>query len=412
MHSYVLLAVLATGMYMTSALVQGAEKPLDYEIQLDTVLSGFNGEFCWFHPRAGSIPGMGKNGGPAIVMTLQKWFVSASDYFSGLSVMRTDDLGKTWTGPEERPELSWRPEGEGRVVGICDFQPGFHRKTGKLIDLGHTVRYENGKLAPEPRARATAYTVFDPKTNTWQTWREIEMPDKEKFFSAGAGCAQWLCEPDGSLLIPFYFRGRTNDRMSCYSATTMRCTFDGETISYVTHGDELKLDVPRGFCEPSITFFSDRYYMTLRNDVKGYVSLSDDGLHWAEPRPWAFDDGSELGSYNTQQHWVTHSDGLFLAYTRRGANNDHIPRNRAPLFIAQVDAEKLFVVRSTERILMPERGAMLGNFGVVTVNENETWVTDAEGMHPPENLNRGATGAVFAARVKWNKPNKLADRLN
>ena len=29
---------------------------------------------------------------------------------------------------------------------------------------------------------------------------------------------------------------------------------------------------------------------------------------------------------------------------------------------------------------MPQRGAKLGNFGVTEVNENETWVTDAEWM--------------------------------
>ena len=49
--------------------------------------------------------------------------------------------------------------------------------------------------------------------------------------------------------------------------------------------------------------------------------------------------------------------GLFLVYTRRGANNDHIPRNRAPLFIARVDPGKLHVIRATERIAIPERGA-------------------------------------------------------
>ena len=69
------------------------------------------------------------------------------------------------------------------------------------------------------------------------------------------------------------------------------------------------------------------------------MSVSDDGLQFAEPKPWTFDDGAELGSYNTQQHWLAHSDGLFLVYTRRGANNDHIVRHRAPLFMAQVDPD-------------------------------------------------------------------------
>ncbi|MFO0919905.1 MAG: hypothetical protein U0872_16530 [Planctomycetaceae bacterium] len=47
-----------------------------------------------------------------------------------------------------------------------------------------------------------------------------------------------------------------------------------------------------------------------------------------------------------------------MAYTRRGANNDHIARHRAPLFVAQVDLQSLQVIRSTEQILLPERGVM------------------------------------------------------
>ena len=41
----------------------------------------------------------------------------------------------------------------------------------------------------------------------------------------------------------------------------------------------------------------------------GYVTSSDDGLHYAPIRPWTFDDGTELGSYNTQQHWVSTAEG-------------------------------------------------------------------------------------------------------
>lgn len=178
-------------------------------------------------------------------------------------------------------------------------------------------------------------------------------------------------------------------------------------MTYIEHGDELKLNVPRGCYEPSITFFKNKYYLTLRNDIKGYVTVSDDGLHWSPIKPWKFEDGSELGSYNTQQHWVTHCDGLFLVYTRRGANNDHIPRSRAPLFMAPVDTDALCVLRTTERILIPERGSMMGNFGATTISDKETWVTVGENMHPKENLNRGAEGAVFAARILWSKPNRI-----
>src|SRR5690606_32852637 len=117
--------------------------------------------------------------------------------------------------------------------------------------------------------------------------------------------------------------------------------------------------------------------LTIRNDKQGFVAHSTDGLKYSPLQTWKFDDGSDLGNYNTQQHWVAHTQGLFLVYTRRGANNDHVFRHRAPLFMAQVDPDRLCVIRETERVLVPERVARLGNFGVVNVSPQETWVTTA-----------------------------------
>ena len=118
--------------------------------------------------------------------------------------------------------------------------------------------------------------------------------------------------------------------------------------------------------------------MTLRCDHSAFVARGEDGIHFEPPREWKFDDGQWLGNYCTQQHWATIGDGLFLIYTRGGANNDHVFRNRAPLFIAQVDPEHLHVIRSTERVVFPENHAALGNFGVCQVSETETWVTVGE----------------------------------
>src|SRR5690606_15357232 len=116
------------------------------------------------------------------------------------------------------------------------------------------------------------------------------------------------------------------------------------------------------------------------NDEAGYVTTSGDGRTFDEPVAWAFDDGALLGNYNTQQHWVTRPDGLYLVYTRRGAGNDHVFRHRAPLFIARVDPEKRRIVRSSERVLVPNHGARLGNVGVTEVTPSETWVTVTEWM--------------------------------
>jgi len=187
-----------------------------------------------------------------------------------------------------------------------------------------------------------------------------------------------------------------------------RCSFDGKELNYLNHGSELELnDDTRGLGEPSMTRFNGKYFMTIRNDIKGFIASSNDGQHFDHYQPWTFDDGSELGSYNTQQHWVTHSDALFLVYTRRGADNDHVFRHRAPLFMAQVDPEKLCVIRKTEQILVPERGARLGNFGVTDISPTETWVTVSEWMQPHGVEKHGSDGSVFVAKIAWNKPNRI-----
>ena len=284
------------------------------------------------------------------------------------------------------------------IRAVCDVTPGWHPQTGVVLAIGTKVRYKDRiQIHDKPASRAGAYAVHDPATGAWSEWRMIELPDTDStFYKVAPGCTQWRVEPDGACLIPVYFAADPTDR--CSASTVLRCAFDGRSLTYLEHGDEIHIDVQRGASEPSLVEHRGRYYLTIRNDVKGYVTVGDDGLHFEPIRPWHFDDGAELGSYNTQQHWLAHSDGLFLIYTRRGANNDHIRRHRAPLFIAQVDPERLCVVRATERILIPERGATLGNFGATPITQDESWVTDAEVAWEAE-------CTTFSARVIWGKPN-------
>ena len=371
---------------------------LRYQIQLDVVARHDDGQFLWFHPRVAAIPGLGRGEAPAVIMTLQK-HLGASDHYSGLYVMRTDDLGRTWTGPDAVPQLDWSSEGTVDVA-VCDVTPGYHAPTGKILAIGAQVRYNKAGAQLEDREHAhqTAYAVYDPKGRKWTKWKPLKMPPEEKFNYARNACAQWLVKSDGSLLLPFYFGRSATVPMS---ATVVQCSFDGTEIKYVRHGTELHLDEDRGLAEPSIVWFAGRYYLTIRSDARGYVTVSEDGLRFGPMKPWAFDNGDELGSYNTQQHWLAHADGLFLVYTRQGADNDHIMRHRAPLFIARVDPATLAVIRKTERILVPERGATLGNFGASAVSERESWVTVAEGIWNDAARKRGATGAVFVAKVIW-----------
>lgn len=377
--------------------------------RLDRVVSArlFDGERCWCHPRAGIVPGAGKDGVPRVVMTMNTLDLSGSDVFKAMYVQRTDDLGETWTAPVESSGLALRHEdieGRTRPVAVSDFWPRYHAVTGRLLGTGHTVVYTPDWKVASERPRHTAYSVYDPGRDQWSAWRKLAMPDPAVFANCGAGSTQRFDLPDGTVLLPVYFRppGR-NSRV-----TVLQCSFDGRTLAYRSHGDVLAVeDDTRGIGEPSLTRFEGAFFLTIRHDRRAYVTRSEDGLQFEPLREWRFDDGQELGSYNTQAHWVTHGEGLFLVYTRRGANNDHVFRHRAPLFMAQVDPRRLCVIRDTERILVPERGARLGNFGVVDVTPDETWVTVAEWMQPKGVERYGSDGSVFVARIHWVRSNRL-----
>ncbi|MBR2584945.1 MAG: exo-alpha-sialidase, partial [Thermoguttaceae bacterium] len=174
------------------------------------------------------------------------------------------------------------------------------------------------------------------------------------------------------------------------------------------------LDKARGYSEPSITLYQGRYYLTLRSDDMGYITASDDGLNFDPPIPWRWQSegdggapGELLGSYNTQQHWLRLGEKLYLVYTRRGADNDHIFRHRAPLFIAQFDPQTMTLIRETEQVAVPEHGVALGNFGTTEVSDREGWVVVSERMPSKikeesdykKALARGASGAIWISRI-------------
>ena len=78
--------------------------------------------------------------------------------------------------------------------------------------------------------------------------------------------------------------------------------------------------------------------------------------------------------------------------------------------------------RASEREILPNNGARYGNFGVVNVSEQETWITEAEWMQVPKIPNSpqrggsiampidnkwGADAKVYVARIQWKEPNRL-----
>ena len=392
-------------------------KILSYDIKLDKIISGYDRKTCWVHARGGTIPGAT----PSVVVLMQKALLTKDDCFYPLTEMRTYDMGKTWSEPKEhRKTLGRRRVTENMEICPCDFTPAWHAASGKMLATGHLGVYQKNNEQVLSK-RTPCYSVYEPVERCWSSFDFVDMPDENKFYNSGAGCAQRYDLQNGQILLPIYFRSKSDNLKAGtdiwanipLSVTVLRCAFDGQKLSYIEHGSELTIPDGRGLVEPSITCYNGRYYLTIRNDTTGYVTSGKDGITFDKPIPWCWDDGENLGNYNTQQHWVTHSDGLFLVYTRKGKDNDNVMRHRAPLFMAQVDPERLCVIRDTECILVPNRGARLGNFGVTNVNKNETWVVVAEWMQstPPNPYDctvcekYGSDNTVFAARIIWREPN-------
>lgn len=376
-----------------------------FTIERSVMTKGYDGTKCWVHARAGVIPATSPQSNPTVVVTTQPLMITGSDVFYALNSSDSDDFGKTWSPLVPQEVFRRRKIDDRHEETICDFTPTWHQATGKLLGTGHTALYEDNKVM-KVRLRHTPYSVYDPQTKTWGKVRHLKMPSEARFQNCGAGSVQRFDLANGDILLPVYFK---EPKATQYAVTVVRCRFDGNELTYIEHGTEMSIDVQRGFAEPSVTKSGNRFFLTLRNDEHGYVTSSADGLNYDKPIRWTFDDGSDLGNYNTQQHWVNHADQLFLVYTRKGANNDHVFRHRAPLFIAQVDPDKLHVIRSTEQVLVKERGARLGNFGVAKISPNETWVVVTEWMQTwgpnhvmPVDNPYGADNSIHIAKIKWN----------
>ncbi|MFW6059835.1 MAG: sialidase family protein, partial [Phycisphaeraceae bacterium] len=369
-----------------------------FDIDLQTVRSGYDGRTCWVDPWLGITPHS-----QTAVMTLQQLELAGSDVFFGACASWSEDRGATWSEPTAIPAMQRRTEADGLESCVNDVKPHWHEASGTVLGIGVRVYYQPGAGAPAHvrggRAPETAYTTCDMTTRQWREPRMLQLPASATHPYAVAGSVQRWDEVDGSILLPLSCQRVPENRVR--QTFVARCRFDGETLHVDELGNGVGVPEPRGLYEPSLTRVSDRYLLTMRNDETGYVAVSADGLHFDQLQPWRFDDGESLGSYNTQQHWVTHDDRLWLIYTRRGLNNDHVFRHRAPLMIAEVDPRKPAVIRATEQVLVPERGARLGNFGVTHVDDRETWVSVAEWMQPRGCEKHGSDNAVYLARLRW-----------
>lgn len=396
-------AWLALAAATTVAMCCTAAEPT-FRIERSTVLTS-TGTYHWAQSRAAVIPGEPSR---VVVMT-QQIEKAGSHGYRDVFVLETTDGAKTWSTPAEVKSLARALSPEGREVVMGDICPQWHARTKTLLATGKRFGFlleAKETQAKDDRAyERVAYATYAPGTGQWSGMKIMAMPEKDhaghKILEPNAGCNQRFDLPDGDVLLPVRYRANPKNRQ--YTTVVARCAFDGTTLTYKGHGSELTHTGRRGLYEPSVIGHGGRYYLTMRADESGFVSVGDDGLNYSAPVEWKFDDGAVLGSANAQQHWTSHGGRLYLLYSRKGADNDHVFRNRAPIFIAQVDTGKLCVIRATEQVLMPETGVDLtGGFGVMEHSPGETWVISTEMAFPKERSQE--PNRILLAKILWSRP--------
>lgn len=161
----------------------------------------------------------------------------------------------------------------------------------------------------------------------------------------------------------------------------------------------------RGLYEPHVAEYKGTLYMTVRaEDGHGYVMVSRDrGKTWDRPVPWKWDNGEVIPMNQTMTKLLAHSDGLALVYTRITDDNQKTFRNRAPLFVADMDPVALHLKKDTERIIVPDKGLPVGNFWVWPVSPTESYVTTAEWPRDGRETN----GDIWLVKIYWKNPNRL-----
>ena len=369
-------------------------------IENEVVINGRRDNQGWLEPAIGMIPG--QQGRPPQVI-IRATMTTGNDVGPQF-YLKTDDLGRTWSNPILCQ--SWRKEPkEDHAFEEPWFGFHYHRKTGKFVAIGqtHFVRDGGGNhfnsgttprnphhkneghyRSPNLRGRVVT-SLWNPTRNDFEPWVAVDLPPDAHVSIYYNG--QFHEREDGTLLIPGYYRGPQADgtNPAFTPITVLHFSFDGTNLKYLGHGSLHSVDTERGLAEPSLVSFGGKFFLTVRHNLRAYVTSGSDGLNFGELVPWHFDNGEELGNYNTQQKWLKHRDALYLVYNRRSELNNGVVRSRAPLFMAEVDPQTMRVKRATERIVFPEKRAQMGNFNVVTLSDQEAWITTGEwlqGMFP------------------------------
>ncbi|MCQ2396855.1 MAG: hypothetical protein MJ106_04065 [Lentisphaeria bacterium] len=331
------------------------------------------------------------------MMTFQR--LQNCDCYGGAEILFSEDNGQSWGEPRLVTELRTTPLNDELLFGIADVRPLVSEDGGSVVLVGCDTTYTNRGAAcydhvsidPVLYEHGAYYTVFNVKDNTFGARRILRNPalDPDKLWRVS--CAQSTFASDGDWILPAHFEHRSNIEYEKgyfsprFAVETVKVHLEGDELVPVAWGTQLFHENKRGFIEPSLIRGQKDYLMTIRaEDGFAYVSRSDDGLQWADPVPWRFDDGTALVTESTQQHWLTAGGRIFLVYTRKCDANANDMRYRSILFMAEVDDTTAMPVlkKATEIELFPQRErdgihGLLGNFHVCNLSDGTALVCDS-----------------------------------
>ena len=354
------------------------------QIDNEVILQGRRNNQAWFAPSLAVAPAQdGSDGMPEVHVSVIQ--LIAND-FGPMHYTHTTDMGATWSPPMESLNLMGIVHADD-----CFEKPqlvvGYHRATRTVLGLGGTMFVRDADSDGQRKLESVvherqgdlAYSVWDNDRKDFTPWRRLQRPGGDDLeCSAFFYCSQWHERADGTMVVPVV----TPEGNEPSKIAACEMFFDGATLTVGKIGSGLVgKDQMAGIHEPSLVEFGGRYYMTVRSeygDGRMYHALSDNGLDWEKLSPWCWDDGTEIETENTQQHWLKRDGVLYLIYTRKSELSNGVLRHRAPLFIARVDTDTLQLIRDSERIVFPERRARMGNFNVANVTKNEAWIVTGE----------------------------------
>ena len=366
---------------------------IPYDFTRQRLFSGFDGRLCKIQPTIAT------DGKGTLLLAYQRLLLSGMDVFYGQFMSRSTDGGKTWSEPVELTALKDTHEDGYRVARYATVR--YSAANAKWFALGLAQLYLDDKRPFQKyvfgRPYGTPlYVSVDAERGVFTGYRTLPFPVPYEMampFGQALECA------GGDLLVPFYFRPIGGGKKG--RVLVVRYAFDGDALKIVRAGTPVvRDDLARGVGEPSLARLGNKIYLTLRSDEMGLWCESDDGLSFSAPKPWTWTNGTPIGNRNTQQHWIGCTEGLFLAYTREAPMNAHVFRNRAPIFLARFDPAAGGLVRATERILVPELGARLGNF-CVAESGRESWLVTAEWMQPRGCERYGSDNSLWLVKIMF-----------